>query len=228
MNTKRHTLSFTRRFMFDNLVGFTPDPAGVGDFIPFEKAAPADILDAQVGTSDWLEKLGVPSDEQLDSKSQQTAAREAFTALNFDTDNTKQRTALATIKTPAAVQHLAGMLTAYDWEFVHQAKELRGYTVSKILEETKHPDARIRLKALQMLGSVTEVALFTERVEVTKIDASEEEVEKRLRLRLSKFLLPADGATVTDVTPVSEPEPFAIPSMTLDDEISEVAERRNA
>lgn len=225
--------------MFDNLVGFTPDPAGVGDFIPFEKAAPAAILDAQVGTSDWLEKLGVPSDEQLDAKSQQTAAREAFTALNFDTDNTKQRTALATIKTPAAVQHLAGMLTAYDWEFVNQAKELRGYTVSKILEETKHPDARIRLKALQMLGTVTEVALFTDRVEVTKIDASEEEVEKRLRQRLSKFLskflLPSDGATVTDVTPVSEPAPFAIPEasnegegMTLDAEIGIVAERRNA
>lgn len=221
--------------MFDNLVGFTPDPAGVGDFVPFEKAAPADILDAQVGTSDWLEKLGVPSDADLDAKSQQTAAREAFTALNFDTDNSKQRTALATIKTPAAVQHLAGMLTAYDWEFVNQAKELRGYTVSKILEETKHPDARIRLKALQMLGSVTEVALFTDRVEVTKIDASEEEVEKRLRLRLSKFLSPADGATVTDVTPVSEPAPFVIPAASkaseadaLDDEIGEVAERRNA
>jgi hypothetical protein len=127
------------------------------------------------------------------------------------------------------------MLTAYDWEFVNQAKELRGYTVSKILEETKHPDARIRLKALQMLGSVTEVALFTDRVEVTKIDASEEDVEKRLRLRLSKFLSPADGAAVTDVTPVSEPAPFVIPEasnegegMTLDAEIGIVAERRNA
>ena len=221
--------------MFDNLVNFTPNPAGVGDFIPFEKAAPVDILDAQVATDRWLKDLGVPSDTDLDTKSQQNAAREAFTSLNFDVDNAKQRTALAVIKTPAAVQHLSGMLTAYDWEFVNQAKELRGYTVSKILEETKHPDARIRLKALQMLGNVTEVALFTERVEVIKKDASEEEIEKRLRDRLAKFLTPIDGATVTDVTPVSEPAPFAIPEarnegegMTLDAEIGEVAERRNA
>jgi len=210
--------------MFDNLVNFTPNPAGVGDFIPFEKAAPVDILDAQVATDRWLKDLGVPSDTDLDTKSQQNAAREAFTSLNFDVDNAKQRTALAVIKTPAAVQHLSGMLTAYDWEFVNQAKELRGYTVSKILEETKHPDARIRLKALQMLGNVTEVALFTERVEVIKKDASEEEIEKRLRDRLAKFLTPIDGATVTDVTPVSEPTP----TMTLDEEIGEVAERRNA
>ena len=221
--------------MFDNLVNFTPNPAGVGDFIPFEKAAPVDILDAQVATDRWLKDLGVPSDTDLDTKSQQNAAREAFTSLNFDVDNAKQRTALAVIKTPAAVQHLSGMLTAYDWEFVNQAKELRGYTVSKILEETKHPDARIRLKALQMLGNVTEVALFTERVEVIKKDASEEEIEKRLRDRLAKFLTPIDGATVTDVTPVSEPTPFAIPEagnegegMTLDAEIGIVAERRNA
>ena len=221
--------------MFDNLVNFTPNPAGVGDFIPFEKAAPVDILDAQVATDRWRKDLGVPSDTDLDTKSQQNAAREAFTSLNFDVDNAKQRTALAVIKTPAAVQHLSGMLTAYDWEFVSQAKELRGYTVSKILEETKHPDARIRLKALQMLGNVTEVALFTERVEVIKKDASEEEIEKRLRDRLAKFLTPIDGATVTDVTPVSEPMPFAIPEagnegegMTLDAEIGIVAERRNA
>lgn len=221
--------------MFDNLVNFTPNPAGVGDFIPFEKAAPVDILDAQVATDRWLKDLGVPSDTDLDTKSQQNAAREAFTSLNFDVDNAKQRTALAVIKTPAAVQHLSGMLTAYDWEFVNQAKELRGYTVSKILEETKHPDARIRLKALQMLGNVTEVALFTERVEVIKKDASEEEIEKRLRDRLAKFLTPIDGATVTDVTPVSEPMPFAIPEagnegegMTLDAEIGIVAERGNA
>jgi hypothetical protein len=214
--------------MFDNLVNFTPNPAGVGDFIPFEKAAPVDILDAQVATDRWLKDLGVPSDTDLDTKSQQNAAREAFTSLNFDVDNAKQRTALAVIKTPAAVQHLSGMLTAYDWEFVNQAKELRGYTVSKILEETKHPDARIRLKALQMLGNVTEVALFTERVEVIKKDASEEEIEKRLRDRLAKFLTPIDGATVTDVTPVSESAPPVAPAMTLDEEIGEVAERRNA
>jgi hypothetical protein len=215
--------------MFDNLVGFTPDPAGVGDFVVFNKATPTDILAAQVATDGWLKDLGVPSDEDLDTKSQQNAARDAFTSLNFDTDSDKQRVALATVKTPVAVQHLTGMLTAYDWNFIEQAKELRGYTVSKILEETKHPDARIRLKALQMLGNVTEVALFTERVEVTKKDASEEEIERRLRARLSKFLTPDTGASVTDVTPVSEPLPFDIPKESeLDDEIGKVAERRNA
>jgi hypothetical protein len=141
--------------MFDNLIAFTPDPAGVGDFVPFSKATPGEVLTAQVETANWLTKLGVPSDAAIDAKQQQVAARDAFTSLHFDTDNAKQRLALTTVRTPAAVQHLTGMLTAYDWNFIEHAKELRGYTVAKILEETKHPDARIRLKALQMLGGVT-------------------------------------------------------------------------
>lgn len=207
--------------MFEQLISFSPEPETQADFEPLEKAAPSKILPAQTATADWLKELGVPPDTSITERQEQAAAREAFNALNFTPDTAEQRTALASIKTPAAVQHLVGMLTAYDWEFVERAKELRSYTVSKILEETTHPDARIRLKALQMLGNVTEVALFTERVEVTKKDVSEEEIEKRLRERLSKLLTPADGASITEI----EYEPQ---EKELDDEISVVAERTNA
>jgi hypothetical protein len=90
------------------------------------------------------------------------------------------------------------MLTAYDWAFVEQARELRGYAVAQILEEVKHPDARIRLKALQMLGTVTEVALFTERVEVKKTQMSDVELETRIKDKLNRFM------GVIDVVDVSE------------------------
>lgn len=211
--------------MFEQLLNFSPEPDVAADFQPIEKAAPSSILEAQKATADWLQELGVPPDTVITERHEQAAAREAFNALNFTPDTAAQRTALVSIKTPAAVQHLVGMLTAYDWEFVERAKELRSYTVSKILEETTHPDARIRLKALQMLGNVTEVALFTERVEVTKKDVTEEEIEKRLHERLSKLLTPADGATILEIpekSDVLEQEPA------LDDEISAIAERSNA
>lgn len=208
--------------MFEDLIAFSPEPDVVGDFQPLGKAQPSDILAAQQNTADWLKELGVPPDDAITARQEQAAAREAFNTLNFSPDTDKQRTALVSIKTPAAVQHLVGMLTAYDWEFVERAKELRSYTVSKILEETTHPDARIRLKALQMLGNVTEVALFTERVEVTKKDVSEEEIEKRLHERLAKLLTPADGATILEIPEKSE---AAEPEVGLDEEIGAVAER---
>jgi len=211
--------------MFDDLIAFSPEPDVVGDFVPLNKAEPSTILEAQHSTSEWLKTLGVPPDEAITARQEQAAAREAFNALNFTTDDAKQRNALVAIKTPAAVQHLVGMLTAYDWEFVERAKELRSYTVSKILEETTHPDARIRLKALQMLGNVTEVALFTERVEVTKKDVSEEELEKRLQERLANLLTVADGAIIKEVSQAVEEAVLVEGVVGLDEEISVVAER---
>lgn len=79
------------------------------------------------------------------------------------------------------------MLSAYDWEFITQAHELRGYAVAKIVEETKHNDPRIRLQALSLLGKVTEVALFTERSEVRHVNMSDEELEAKLKEKLARF-----------------------------------------
>ena len=113
----------------------------------------------------------------------------------------EQKQKLVQLKTPEAVRHITGMLTAYDWEFVQQAKELRGYTVAKLVEETQSSNANIRLKALGLLGKVTEVGLFTEKIEVKKIDSSDEEIEQRIKEKLNRFM------NVVDVIDIeSEPE----------------------
>lgn len=174
--------------MFDHLIQIEASPPP--RFQALEDATCNDVLAAQIRTADWLEELGVPSDEELDQRLQTQAARKAFTeiALNADTDEEEQKAAIIQVKTPEAVRHLVGMLSAYDWEFVEQARELRGYVVAKILEDTKHPDARIRLKALQMLGNVTEVAAFTERIEVRKTDMNEAELNERLQEKLRALM----------------------------------------
>jgi len=204
--------------MFENLVHFEPEITPPGAFTPLDKASTSDVLSAQLETGKWLSELGVPPDADIDARQQTKAAREAFTTLNFDPDSRAQKQSLVAIKTPAAVQHLTGMLTAYDWDFIHQAKELRGYCVAKIVEETTNPNANVRLKALQMLGNVTEVALFTERIEVTKKDASEEEIELRLRERLAKFIT----AIPSNTTPAE-----IIDVKAIDVEIGQVVERRD-
>lgn len=192
--------------MFDHLLGITADPPQ--RFTPLADASAGDVLAAQVATADWLEELGVPSDEEIDNRLQRSAAREAFTelAVNPEATEASQRQALIEIKTPEAVRHLVGMLSAYDWEFVNQARELRGYVVAQILEETKHPDAKVRLKALQMLGNVTEVAAFTERVEVKQTKVDEAELNERLQEKLKAFL---DKTVVAEAAPLLPGEPGA-------------------
>lgn len=183
--------------MLEHLLDFAPPPATPDSVKPLDGATPEEILAAQVSTAAWLEEVGAPSVEDAQKAAATAAAQQAFSALTAQTPE-EQRKALVQIKTPAAVRHLTGMLTAYDWEFVQQAKELRGYAVAQILEETKHPDAKIRLKALDMLGRVTEVALFTERLEVKKTDLTDAEIEAKIKEKLARFM------GVTDVIDVEE------------------------
>jgi hypothetical protein len=175
---------------------FDGPPTG---FTALDKAAPEQLIDAQAETAQWLNELGL-TDTKVDDQAAAATARNAFAALTNGTTPANIQTALTSMKTPVAVQRLVGMLTAYDWEFVQQAKEIRGYTVAKLIEETESPNANIRLKALGLLGKVTEVGLFTEKVEIKKTDLTEEEIDKKLKEKLAKFM----GVTDADYTDVED------------------------
>lgn len=187
--------------MLDHLLDEIPTHAPdvyddpVDGFTPIEKAPPSQVLAAQVETGNFLQSLGVQDDDDINAQAQVAAAQEAFRGVTVIQDDKKSRDKLLRVQTPAAVRHLVGMLTAYDWEFVEQAKELRGYAVAKIVEETNHVDARIRLRALELLGKVTEVGLFTERIEVKKTDITDAEIDAKLMEKLTSLRLIED---VTD------------------------------
>jgi hypothetical protein len=187
--------------MLEHLIDFEPEVEGTSSgFVSLEKSDPATAVDAKISTTDWLKELGAVGDEvatELDAK----ASRETFSSLITAQNPDHTHAALAQVKTPAAVQHLVGMLTAYDWEFVERAKELRGYTVAKILEETTHPTASVRLKALALLGKVTEVGLFTEKIEIKKTELSDSELDARIKEKLGKM---AKIVEITDVTDIIE------------------------
>jgi hypothetical protein len=173
--------------MLDHLLNFDPEIADAGEGpAPVEKHSAAQVIDAQVSTADFLESLGSPKTEKVITELEQKAARQAFNAVVTQDESVHHK--LAQIETPEAVRHLVGMLTAYDWEFVQQAKEIRGYTVAKLLEECEHTNANIRLKALALLGKVTEVGLFTDKIEVKKTDMTEDEIDRKLKEKLAKFM----------------------------------------
>lgn len=186
--------------MLEHLINgeFHPEVVdATAEVLSFEKADTATTIDAKVKTAQWLKDLEL-DDEEVETKADAEAARKSFASIVTGQSVATTQQALANVKAPVAVQHLVGMLTAYDWAFVEQAKELRGYAVAQILEEVKHPDARIRLKALDMLGKVTEVALFTERVEVKKAQMSDVELESRIKEKLNRFMGVIDVVDVVE------------------------------
>lgn len=189
--------------MLDHLIDFNPEVLPKSQApMSADKATPVEVLNGKVSTNDWLKEMGAPDAQEVVSELEKRQARETFSALTSAAPLKTQHDLVSKIETPAAVRHLVGMLTAYDWEFVHQAQELRGYAVAKILEECENPNSNIRLKALGLLGKVTEVGLFTEKIEVKKTDMTEDEIDKRLKEKLAKFMNVSD-AEATDIEEIT-------------------------
>ena len=183
---------------------FVPDiESGVDNFTPLEKLDAPQTLGAQKQTVDWLNGF-IDEDEEAKilSNAQEQQVANAFAALTTNSPDAKNQ--LLNLQVPEEIVSAVAMVSGYQWEFVKQANELRSMSVAKIVKETEHPDARIRLKALELLGKVTEVALFTERVEVNQKEISNEELEKRIREKLSKYMGKVDVVEVDEIEVVEK------------------------
>ena len=89
---------------------------------------------------------------------------------------------------PPTVQHLFTMLDEYDHQVVEEAVQLRRFVTNKLLEDTGLSDPRHRLKALELLGKISDVGLFTEKTEVTIKNVDLGDIENQIRAKLFKIL----------------------------------------
>lgn len=114
----------------------------------------------------------------------------------------------ATLSDPGVVMHLAALLNEYDQTVVKSAAQLRTFVTNKLILETDSRDPRIRIKALELLGKISDVGLFTDKTEITLRHRPTEELEQMLRERLTKVI---DGS-VFEATP-----PQALPELSITD-----------
>jgi hypothetical protein len=188
---------FLEHLVSASAADFVPDIRSDSDpFTPLEKQNATETLSAQIKTSEWLSQFADEDDEIL-SEAQQEKVVDAFNALTTSDPRSKER--LLQLDLPEEIKAAVGMVTAYQWKFVEQAEELRSMAVANIVKEVHHPDARIRLKALELLGKVTEVALFTDRVSVKNEDVSDEELDARIKEKLGKYMGAVDVVDVEEI-----------------------------
>ena len=180
---------------------YTPETFSGETFDPLENLTPAQTLSAQHKTSKWLESFQ-DDDEATLTEAQEEKTVSAFNALTTRDPRAKER--LLALDLPEEIKAAVGMVTAYQWKFVEQAEELRSMAVSHIVKEIQHPDARIRLKALEMLGKVTEVALFTDRIAVKSEDVTDEELDARIKEKLGRYMGAVDVVDVEELPEKSE------------------------
>jgi len=163
-------------------------------------------LEAAANTARLLEAAGLNitfGDADLDD-----AAGTARQAARAPTSlQTKAARHSITRKTPAALLLTEKILNDYGHKIVEEAAQVRHMVVNKLIQETENPDARIRVKALELLGKVSDVGLFTEKQEITITHQTSADLRDRLRQKLEKMVrdvTPADETLVEDAEVVEE------------------------
>jgi hypothetical protein len=100
---------------------------------------------------------------------------------------------------PAVYKSVKSILDEYSLRVVDNAMQIRLLVTNKLILDSDSPDDRTRLRALEMLGKITDVGLFTEKSEVTITHRSTEDLVNSIRNKIHRLMHPDN---VTDVNAV--------------------------
>lgn len=120
----------------------------------------------------------------------QDTARALATAYAQSPENASKQvtTQRASSIPPAALIETRRILDEFGMSVVRHSVEIRHLVTNKLLLESENPDPRVRIRALELLGKITDVGLFTERSEVTITHQSTEDLRKTLREKFNRIL----------------------------------------
>ena len=151
----------------------------------------ADRIAAAAETTKLLAEHGLEIEATSEDRTNAAALATAFAEDPIATTKkaTPRRTA---VLTPATLLLTDRILKDFGHSVVKNSIQIRHLVTNKLIEETENPDARIRIRALELLGKVSDVGLFAEKTEVTVTHQTTDDIRDRLRDKLTKLV---------DVTP---------------------------
>ena len=132
--------------------------------------------------------LEVPAETSEDKEV--AAALTSAYAVNPQATSQKANNINTSALMPASLQNVRAYLDEYGRAVVNHAVELRHTVTNRLIEESNNPDPRIRIRALELLGKVSDVGLFTDRTEVTITHQTTDELRLKLRAKLQRLVNP--------------------------------------
>tara|TARA_R110000751_G_scaffold264130_4_gene363285 strand:- start:353 stop:976 length:624 start_codon:yes stop_codon:yes gene_type:complete len=94
--------------------------------------------------------------------------------------------------TPASLVLTGAILSEFGQSVVQSSLQIRHLVTNKLLLETENPDPRVRIRALELLGKVSDVGLFAEKSEVTITHQSTDDLRTKLREKLQMLSAPME------------------------------------
>ena len=160
-------------------------------------------IDAACNTVRELSEHGLEVDTTIEDKAKLALAY----AENPEGASKKVTKKKAATLTPASIVMTRNILEEFGRSVAESAVQIRHMVTNKLVLETDNPDPRIRIRALELLGKISDVGLFADKSEVTITHQSTEDLRLRLRSKLAKLVNPEPEDVVVingDVIDVSE------------------------
>ena len=128
----------------------------------------------------------LPNKEDKDVASKLASS---YAADPVKTSKTASSVRMSTL-TPASIVLTDKILTEFGRSVVENSMQIRHLVTNKLLLETENPDPRTRIRALELLGKISDVGLFAEKSEITVTHQSTEDLKAKLRTKLEKLVNP--------------------------------------
>ena len=119
------------------------------------------------------------------------------------------------VQSSAEAMVLAHAVKKYDFQAFADVQQARNFITNKLLTLADCGDAKLELKALELLGKHSDIGLFTERSEVTVHHTTADSLEKSIKERIKRLL----NADVVDVMPTADD---------LDEELTHIHDENKA
>lgn len=127
------------------------------------------------------------------------AAKLALSYADDPEKTSKKVTARKAAKlTPASIVLTNNILQEFGHSVAESATQIRYLVTNKLLLESENDDPRIRIRALELLGKISDVGLFAEKTEVTVTHQSTDDLRNKLRGKLEKLVEPVLSADIED------------------------------
>lgn len=144
--------------------------------------SPADVRAAAVAMFESAQYLSLFTDIPEPTQDQKVVAREVF----------KEEEPASAVQSSAVAVHLRTLMDEYDQQVVLNAAQMRTYITNRLIEESQ-AGKRHAIRALEMLGKISGVDLFTERSEVLIKTQPTEELQAIARNMLAKIAANSRG-----------------------------------
>ena len=120
---------------------------------------------------------------------------------------------------------LATILSEYDTQIAKDASQIRTYVTNRLIEISKCGETKNELKALELLGKISDVSLFVEKSEIKITHTASNDLESMIRSKISNIIGVKESDLISDADfEEVENEVYEEENEEIDEEIEEEIE----